>query len=152
MPASDAVSIPSDSYHTENSPLLPPSPIQDRLDQDAALPRLKIIVLSWATIAEGLCFWTLFPFINQMIASTGIRRERVGLYVGWIEGVYSLFAAALMFSWANVSDRYGRKRSLLISMTGSTIATACFGFSTTLPQMFFFRGLALILVDSETSA
>lgn len=55
------------------------------------------------------------------------------------ESLFSLTQTVLMISWGRASDRFGRKPVLVFSLAGLSIASALFGFSTTLWQMILFR-------------
>lgn len=46
-----------------------------------------------------------------------------------------------MIPWARASDKYGRKPCLLVALYCSALSTAMFGFSTSFPQMLFWRGV-----------
>lgn len=47
-----------------------------------------------------------------------------------------------MVPWALASDKFGRKPCLIFALYGTAFATAMFGFSQSLYQMLFWRGLA----------
>ena len=52
---------------------------------DAPLPRSQIFLLCLARFIEPIAFFSIFPFINQMIYETGgIQKSDVGFYSGVI--------------------------------------------------------------------
>ena len=52
---------------------------------DTPLPRTQILVLCYARLVEPIAFFSIFPFINQMILETGkIGEADVGFYSGLI--------------------------------------------------------------------
>jgi hypothetical protein len=54
-------------------------------DDDRPLPMLQIFVLSCARVVEPFVFFSIFPFVNQMIADIGsVAEEDVGFYSGLI--------------------------------------------------------------------
>lgn len=55
---------------------------------------------------------------------------------------FSFVSAFLMVPWALASDRFGRKPCLIVALYGTAFATAMFGFSQSLYEMLFWRGLA----------
>lgn len=75
---------------TESTPLLRQS--YDK-EADTPLPKLPIFLLSLLAFSTTLTFSSLFPYINNMVWKTGVERDAVGHYVGWIEGFYSAVAA-----------------------------------------------------------
>ncbi|KAJ7593059.1 MFS general substrate transporter [Mycena floridula] len=126
---------------TERTPLVPSQEIDDA--EDRPLPKLQIALLCYARLVEPIAFFTIFPFISQMVFETGTVDERdVGFYTGLIESLFSLTQMALMLLWGRASDRYGRKPVLVLSLAGQSIATAMFGLSTRIWQMILFRCLA----------
>jgi hypothetical protein len=52
---------------------------------DKPLPRVQIFLLCYARLVEPIVFFSIFPFINQMIWETGHLKEAdVGFYSGLI--------------------------------------------------------------------
>jgi hypothetical protein len=52
---------------------------------DKPLPMLQIFVLSYARLVEPLIFFSIFPFVNQLIVDVGsVAEEDVGFYSGLI--------------------------------------------------------------------
>lgn len=47
-----------------------------------------------------------------------------------------------MIPWALASDHFGRKPCLIVSLCGTAVATAVFGFSRTLRDMLLWRAVA----------
>lgn len=46
-------------------------PIYRNEDEDAPLPKLQIFVLCYCSLVEPVAYFSIFPFINQMIKETG---------------------------------------------------------------------------------
>lgn len=112
-------------------------------DDDRPLPKLQILLLSYARFCEPLSFFCIFPYINQMIAETGdVDVEDVGFYSGLIESLFSLTQMFFMLPYGQVADRIGRKPVLLFCLVGMGVAMAGFGMSQRLWQMILFRCLA----------
>lgn len=60
----------------------------------------QIFLLCFARLIEPIAFFSIFPFINQMIRETGNLDERdVGFYSGLIESLFSLTQMLLMIQW-----------------------------------------------------
>ncbi|CAK40129.1 uncharacterized protein An09g01910 [Aspergillus niger] len=135
----------------ETSPLLPS---QDGPGLNGVVPAAtkpkelqssmgQVALLCCARAIDPLAFFTIFPFVNQMIADTAsIDEADVGFYSGIIESLFSVTQMMLMIPWARAADRMGRKPVLILSLAGLSISSALFGFSRTLGQMVFFRCLA----------
>ena len=88
-----------------------PSPDGDSTDEDVEgkpLPKVQILLLCYARIIEPLAFFSIFPYVNQMIQSNGgIADTDVGFYSGLIEPLFSLTQAIVMIFWGRAADRSG---------------------------------------------
>ncbi|KAK8017799.1 tetracycline-efflux transporter [Apiospora rasikravindrae] len=111
---------------------------------DKPLPKTQIFLLCYARLVEPVAFFSIFPYINQMIqhVSPGIRDADVGFYSGLIESLFSLTQMLVMLVWGRAADRVGRKPVLVASLVGVCCATSIFGMATSLWQMVLFRCLA----------
>jgi hypothetical protein len=82
LAASDAVQA---NGAKEHAPLAPQAPEHDDREDDTPLPKSQIFLLCYARMIEPIAFFTIFPFINQMIWETGnLEQEDVGFYSGLI--------------------------------------------------------------------
>ena len=112
-------------------------------EDDTPLPRLQIFLLCYCALTEPIAYFSIFPFVNQMIKETGdIAEENVGFWSGMIESLFSATQMLLMIFYGRAADRLGRKPVLVFSLAGVTLASALFGFSKTVGQMIAFRCLA----------
>ncbi|KAI0005771.1 MFS general substrate transporter [Xylariaceae sp. FL0662B] len=110
---------------------------------DKPLPKLQIFLLCYARLIEPIAFFSIFPYINQMVQENGnLDDADVGFYSGLIESLFSLTQMVVMLFWGWASDRVGRKPVLVFSLFGVSIATAVFGLARTVAQMVAFRCLA----------
>ncbi|KAH7101570.1 MFS general substrate transporter [Auriculariales sp. MPI-PUGE-AT-0066] len=127
---------------TERTPLVSQIPKADD-DANRPLPRFQIFLLCAARATEGLAFFTIFPYVNQMIHdSGGVPSDRVGFWSGLIESVFSFTAMVVMLFWGRASDRIGRKPVLVICLAGMATTTSLFGFASEVWQMIALRCLA----------
>src|SRR5947208_2082696 len=111
-------------------------------DDDKPLPKAQIFLLCYARLLEPIAFFSIFPFVNQMIWETGhLTAGDVGFYSGLIESLFSLTQMLVMISWGRAADRFGRKPVLVSSLTGVAMATSIFGLSKAIWQMILFRCL-----------
>ena len=74
-------------------------------DDDRPLPKLQLFLLCLAKLTEPVAFFSIFPFVNQMVYETGIPREQCGFYTGLIESLFSLIQFLIMPVWGRYSDR-----------------------------------------------
>ncbi|KNG85054.1 putative tetracycline-efflux transporter [Aspergillus nomiae NRRL 13137] len=128
----------SDDVH-ENTALLGPN----RVPQEKPLPKAQVLLLCYARAIEPLAFFSIFPYVSQMIQDNGSTKvSDVGFYAGLIESLFSLTQAIVMIFWGQAADRVGRKPVLVFSLFGVTVATGLFGLAKSIAQMVLFRCLA----------
>ncbi|CAK3791141.1 MFS general substrate transporter [Lecanosticta acicola] len=112
-------------------------------EEEKPMPYVQILLLCYASLSEPVAYFSIFPFINEMISRTGdIPEENVGFWAGIIESLFSLVQMLLMIFYGRLADRLGRKPVLVFSLAGVSVASALFGLSTSLWQMIFFRCFA----------
>lgn len=112
-------------------------------DDDKPLPMFQIALLCYARVIEPIAFFSIFPYINQMIMdNSDLPETDVGFYSGLIESLFSLTQMCVMMFWGRAADRVGRKPILVSSLLGASFAIALFGFARSLWQMILFRCLA----------
>lgn len=71
---------------------------------------------------------------------------QVGYYAGLIESLFALATFTTVLAWGTFSDRFGRKRALLLGLAGASLSVVGFGFSSTsLVTMIVFRSLGGLL-------
>ena len=60
-------------------------------DDDKPLNITQILLLCYTRLVEPIAFFSIFPFINQMIFETGnVKESDVGFYSGLIVGFLNL--------------------------------------------------------------
>jgi MFS family permease len=107
------------------------------------LPKLQIFLLCYARLIEPVAFFSIFPYINQMVRENGNLDEAdMGFYSGLIESLFSLTQMVVMVGWGRAADRVGRKPVLVVSLLGVAISTALFGLAKSIWQMVLFRCMA----------
>jgi hypothetical protein len=64
------------------------TPTAEDQDDDKPLPVGQIVLLCYARLVEPIAFFSIFPFINQMILEVGgVKEEDVGFYSGLIVSI-----------------------------------------------------------------
>ncbi|KAJ5266946.1 hypothetical protein N7478_009754 [Penicillium angulare] len=112
-------------------------------DEGKPLPLRQILFLCYARAIEPLAFFSIFPYVSQMVQDNGnVSDTDVGFYSGVIESLFSLTQAVVMLFWGRLADRIGRKPVLVFSLIGVTIATSLFGMAKSIDQMILFRCIA----------
>ncbi|KAH8601068.1 MFS transporter [Bisporella sp. PMI_857] len=144
---------PTSQANEESQPLLHPNRNSNgptnAEDEDVPLPKAQIALLCYTRIVEPIAFFSIFPFLNEMVQVTGgLEEADVGFYAGLIESLFSLTQMLLMIPWGRAADYYGRKPILVFSLSGVAVATALFGFSTELWHMILFRCLGGIFAGT----
>jgi hypothetical protein len=78
-------------------------------DEARRLDFTQIFLLCYTRVVEPIAFFSIFPYINQMIENTGgIAKEDVGFYSGLIESLFSATQMCVMIFWGRVSDQFQR--------------------------------------------
>jgi MFS transporter, DHA1 family, tetracycline resistance protein len=98
------------------------------------------------TVFLNVCGFTLILPVIPFLVGRYVRPEQVGLYVGLIVSAYALcafFAAPVLGA---LSDRYGRRPILMLSLLGSAIGYVIFGLGGALWILFAGR-----IVDGLTA-
>ncbi|CAI7669644.1 unnamed protein product [Penicillium discolor] len=115
----------------------------DNDDEKKPLPKFQILLLCYARAVEPLAFFSIFPYVSQMVQDNGnVPASDIGFYSGLIESMFSLTQAVVMIFWGQAADRLGRRPVLVSSLFGVAVATGLFGLAKTIPQMILFRCLA----------
>ncbi|KAI1749111.1 major facilitator superfamily transporter [Xylaria castorea] len=119
--------------------------------QPASFPKTQILLLCYARLIEPIAFFSIFPYINEMVLRNGhgsIAESDMGFYSGLIESLFSLTQMLVMVAWGRAADRIGRKPVLVSSLFGVAIAISLFGMARTIWQMILFRCIAGVFAGS----
>jgi MFS transporter, DHA1 family, multidrug resistance protein len=101
----------------------------------------SILILVFTLIVVMLGFGMIIPIIPYYIERFGGGGKAVGLLMA-IYGIMQFFFAPV---WGQLSDRYGRKKILLIGILGNALAQLFFALATSLWMLFAMRALAGLL-------
>ncbi|GAM22135.1 hypothetical protein SAMD00019534_053100 [Acytostelium subglobosum LB1] len=111
---------PDASLKISNSDITPPITRQQWI---------RVIVIYTAVLSDGLSLTLVQPFLPKLLMEKWHFSESD---VGWVSGIligcYSLARFFSAFVIGHLSDKYGRKPFLVLSLLSTTIGTAIFAF------------------------
>ncbi|CAN0147175.1 unnamed protein product, partial [Phaeothamnion confervicola] len=109
------------------------------------LPLGQIYALMLVQATEAINVSILFPFLVFMVEDFGFIGHELGPATGLLAAAFCGAQVCSSLPWGWVSDRHGRKPSLLIGLLGSGAAMVAFGASTTYESAVVWRFCAGLL-------
>ena len=110
----------------------PPTPPSDRGPDRGAL-----LVIFLTVFIDLLGFGIVLPVMPRQaepyLSALGLSPLAAGAVIGLLFSVFSLMQFLFSPVWGRISDRIGRRPVLLVSLLGSVVFYALYGFSVTLP-------------------
>lgn len=110
--------------------------------------RSLIFLVFFTVFLDLLGFGILIPILPYI----ALDFDATPMQIGWLMAVYSIMQFLFAPLWGRLSDRFGRRPILLISLLGSTTGYIIFAFSTTLTGLFLSRILAGIAAANISTA
>lgn len=101
----------------------------------------NISILFFTLVVMMMGFGMVIPIMPFYIESLGAS----GTTLGALIAIFSIMQFIFSPIWGGLSDRYGRKKLLLLGTLGNGISMVLFGLSTQVWMLFVARGLAGIL-------
>ena len=101
----------------------------------------KLLILFFTMVVVMMGFGLIIPIIPFYVEQYGAG----GSVLGALIAVFSIMQFIFSPIWGDLSDRYGRKRLLMLGVFGNAISQLVFGFATNLGMMFLSRALAGML-------
>lgn len=98
-----------------------------------AMKRLSVLMA--AAFADMVGFAMVFP----LLPFYALRLQAPEWLIGWMIASYSVAQLASSPMWGRLSDRYGRRRSILLALSASGVAFLVFGFATSIWMLFASR-------------
>lgn len=95
----------------------------------------KMWVLLFAAFVDMLGYGMVFP----LLPFYGVRLGADAQVIGWMVASFSIAQVAVAPLWGRFSDRFGRRPTLLIGLTGSAVAFLIFGFASAVWLLFLSR-------------
>ncbi|EGG14994.1 hypothetical protein DFA_09814 [Cavenderia fasciculata] len=112
---------------------------------------IRILVIYSAVLSDGLSLTLVQPFLPSLLKEKwGFEESEVGWASGLLIGCYSLARFFSSFYLGHMSDRFGRKPFLVLSLVSTGIGTAIFSFMPNLVLAMIVRFLEGIF--SNTTA
>eukprot|EP00931_Biecheleriopsis_adriatica_P042392 TRINITY_DN24160_c0_g1_i1.p1 TRINITY_DN24160_c0_g1~~TRINITY_DN24160_c0_g1_i1.p1 ORF type:complete len:507 (-),score=56.60 TRINITY_DN24160_c0_g1_i1:211-1731(-) len=108
------------------------------------LTRLTLFVLGTMNLVDCINATIMIPYIDRMVADflhESPKSPNVVQTVGLLIGLYSFCEVLFSVFWGKLSDRIGRKPTLLIGLGGSIIAPIIIGLAPSLQVVFAARFL-----------
>ncbi|KAH6628930.1 MFS general substrate transporter-like protein [Chaetomium tenue] len=100
------------------------------------LPWEQLGLLALLSLAEQTALNSIGPYLPTMVASFDeIPDGHEGLYVGLLASAFALAQLATNLFWGYLSDRVGRKPTMLLGTFLLMGCFVCFGFCTTYAQL-----------------
>lgn len=97
--------------------------------------KTELVILALVMLVNALSYGTIIPLLYPYASKFGINP--VGL--SFLFASYSLFQFIATPIMGRLSDRYGRKPLLLLSLFGTSISLALFASATTVTMLFVAR-------------
>ena len=111
--------------------------------------KTALFVVFFVVFIDLLGFGIVLPLMPRLAVEymSGFTREQIGLTVGLLYSSFSLMQFVFSPMWGRWSDRVGRRPVIIISLAGSVVCYALFGFACTLPSSSATLALVLLFVS-----
>ncbi|KAF3313133.1 hypothetical protein TWF173_006307 [Orbilia oligospora] len=131
--------MPTTTRRTEDetSPLLR----KENVKKGPRLPLKQLSILALCRVADPICMTSVFSYLPQMIRSFGVSENEIGVWAGVISASLALCQCLTAVAWCRLSDRIGRKPSILLGLVAMMASTIAFGFSTSITMAIVTRCL-----------
>ncbi|RSH81462.1 hypothetical protein EHS25_006819 [Saitozyma podzolica] len=107
-----------------------------------------LLPLLISRISEGLIYSVIFPYINQMVHSFGIREKDVGVWSAMAESALMVCEAFTAPLYAPLADRLGRRPVLLVCLLFWGVFAVCFGLVQSVWATIVMRGTLGLLAGA----
>src|SRR5215207_5532298 len=119
----------------------------------APAPRKAMLVVFIVVFIDLLGFGIVLPVMPRQVepylgpSGIDLSPAAKGVVIGVLFSVFSLMQFVFSPVWGRISDRIGRRPVLLISLGGSVVFYALYGFAVSLPAHDASLALVLMLVS-----
>jgi len=109
------------------------------------LPVYQISCILFVQICEALNINVLFPFVAFMVEDMGFTGNALGYHAGLMAAAFCFAQFFTAVPWGMVSDKYGRRPTIIVGTLGSGLGMLVFGLARTFPQAVAARVLSGLL-------
>ncbi|KAJ1758488.1 hypothetical protein LPJ69_004061, partial [Coemansia sp. RSA 1752] len=111
--------------------------------KETPLPWTQLSALLAVRLAEPINFALVMPFIYEMVEGFEVVKnpQDVSFYAGLLLTSYSICQAITIMYWGPLSDRIGRRPTLLMGLTGDLATFVLFGLSKSYKWAIITRSL-----------
>lgn len=102
---------------------------------EAKPPRSALLIVWLVVFIDLLGFGIVLPVLPRQVENylPTLSKDELGVVIGLLFSVFSLMQFVFSPMWGRISDRIGRRPVLLISLLGSVVFYALYGYAVTLP-------------------
>ena len=127
-----------------------PTPAGDAAPASTA-PRGALLIVFLTVFIDLLGFGIVLPVMPRQaepyLSALGLSPIAAGATIGILFSVFSLMQFIFSPMWGRLSDRIGRRPMLLLSLLGSVVFYALYGFAVTFPADLAATALAIMLLS-----
>lgn len=106
-----------------------------------------------SVMISSIGFGIMIPVLPDLIKDlTGLDNSQAAVYGGWMTFVYAVMQFLFMPILGSLSDRYGRRPIMLLSMFGLSVDYFIMAIAPTIALLFVGRGLAGIMGATFSTA
>lgn len=102
---------------------------------------LMSLLAAVVRFAEPLALTSVFPYLPEMIKSFGIPENNVAKWAGIVGSTFSVSQSMFAVGWGRLSDKIGRKPTILIGLINVMFCFIFWGTSKSLAQALVARFL-----------
>src|SRR4051812_20453495 len=95
---------------------------------------IGVSILAFTAYLDATIANTAFPFIQMALNATILELQ-------WVANIFPIILSMTMIAVGKFADLWGRKKIFYLGVAAFAIAALGAGFSDTIPQLIFFRGL-----------
>lgn len=96
-------------------------------------------LLAVARFAEPLALTSVFPYLPEMIKSFGVQDNNVARWAGLVGSTFSVSQSALAVPWGRLSDKIGRKPTIIFGLVSTMICFIIWGTASSLAMAIGIR-------------
>jgi MFS transporter, DHA1 family, tetracycline resistance protein len=116
-------------------------------------PRKALFIIVATVLLNSIGFGIIMPVMPQLVMEvTGEGLAEAALYGGWLMFAYAVMQFCFAPVLGNLSDRFGRRRVLLISLVAFSLDYLVMGWAPTLGWLFAGRLIAGIAASTNSTA